>query len=127
MEQNSLGYMDRLRLSNSKQSVKVYIPRRESFSVPRHSADRTGSNGEVESKARSLYDMTFSAPKSVSIQALVAGDERLLEAHRRAVQEALQEAERHAGTRVRLNGANHDRQTGNLIVAAFTHDTSRQA
>ncbi len=98
----------------------------DEFLRPRHSADRTGATGEVESKARSLYDMTFSAPKSVSIQALVAGDERLLDAHRHAVKEALQEAERHAGTRVRLNGANHDRQTGNLIVAAYTHDTSRQ-
>src|ERR1700761_2864948 len=101
-------------------------PETGEFLRPRHSADRTGANGEVESKARSLYDMTFSAPKSVSIQALVAGDERLLEAHRHAVQEALQEAERHAGTRVRLNGANYDRQTGNLIVASYTHDTSRQ-
>jgi conjugative relaxase-like TrwC/TraI family protein len=101
-------------------------PETEEFLRPRHSADRIGANGEVESKARSLYDMTFSAPKSVSIQALVAGDERLLEAHRHAVREALQEAERHAGTRVRLDGANHDRQTGNFIVAAYTHDTSRQ-
>lgn len=101
-------------------------PETGEFLRPRHSADRTGANGEVESKARSLYDMTFSAPKSVSIQALVGGDERLLEAHRHAVHEALQEAERHSGTRVRLNGANYDRQTGNLIVAAYTHDTSRQ-
>lgn len=101
-------------------------PETGEFLRPRHSPDRTGRDGEVESKARSLYDFTFSAPKSVSIQALVAGDERLLEAHRHAVGEALREAERHAGTRVRLNGANHDRQTGNLIVAAYTHDTSRQ-
>jgi conjugative relaxase-like TrwC/TraI family protein len=39
---------------------------------------------------------------------------------------ALQEAERYAGARVRLDGANHDRQTGNLIIAAYTHDSSRQ-
>ena len=60
------------------------------------------------------------------MQALVGGDERLLEAHRHAVSVALQETERYARTRVRLSGANHDRQTGNLIIAAYTHDCSRQ-
>jgi hypothetical protein len=37
---------------------------------------------------------------------------------------ALQEAERYAGARVRLDRANHDRRTGNLVVAAYTHDSS---
>ncbi len=101
-------------------------PETGEFLRPRHSADRLATDGEVESKARSLYDLTFSAPKSVSVQALVGGDDRLLEAHRRAVAVALQEAERYAGARVRLDGANHDRQTGNLVVAAYTHDSSRQ-
>lgn len=101
-------------------------PANGEFLRPRHSADRPASNGETEAKARSLYDFTFSAPKSVSVQALVGGDERLIEAHRTAVREAMQETERKAGARVRLDGANHDRQTGNLIVAAYTHDSSRQ-
>ena len=100
-------------------------PESGEFLRPRHSADRVGLDGDVESKARSLYDLTFSAPKSVSVQALVGGDDRLLEAHRHAVSAALQEAERHAGTRVRVSGANHDRKTGNLIVAAYMHDSSR--
>ncbi len=101
-------------------------PETGDFLRPRHSADRIGIDGQVESKARALYDLTFSAPKSVSVQALVGGDERLLAAHGHAVQAALQEAERYAGTRVRLDGANHDRQTGNFVIAAYTHDTSRQ-
>jgi conjugative relaxase-like TrwC/TraI family protein len=101
-------------------------PETGEFLRPRHSADRLATDGEVESKARSLYDFTFSAPKSVSVQALVGGDDRLLEAHRHAVSVALQEAERYAGARVRLDGANHDRQTGNLVIAAYTHDSSRQ-
>lgn len=101
-------------------------PETGEFLRPRHSADRIATDGEVESKARSLYDFTFSAPKSVSVQALVGGDERLLEAHHHAVSVALQEAERYAGARVRLDGANHDRQTGNLVIAAYTHDSSRQ-
>jgi conjugative relaxase-like TrwC/TraI family protein len=101
-------------------------PETGEFLRPRHSADRLATDGEVESKARSLYDFTFSAPKSVSVQALVGGDGRLLEAHHHAVNVALQEAERYAGARVRLDGANHDRQTGNLVIAAYTHDSSRQ-
>jgi conjugative relaxase-like TrwC/TraI family protein len=101
-------------------------PETGEFLRPRHSADRIATDGEVESKARSLYDFTFSAPKSVSVQALVGGDDRLLEAHHHAVNVALQEAERYAGARVRLDGANHDRQTGNLVIAAYTHDSSRQ-
>ena len=101
-------------------------PETGEFLRPRHSADRIATNGEVESKARSLYDFTLSAPKSVSVQALVGGDDRLLEAHRHAVNVALQEAERYAGTRVRFDGANHNRQTGNIVIAAYTHDSSRQ-
>ena len=101
-------------------------PQTGEFLRPRHSADRLSPTGEVESKARSIYDLTFSAPKSVSVQAFVGADQRLLNAHRCAVTEALQEAERLAGARVRLDGANQDRATGNLVVAAYTHDSSRQ-
>ena len=96
------------------------------FLRPRHSADRTASNGETESKARAFYDLTFSAPKSVSVQALVGGDERLIIAHQVAVRVALEETERHSSSRVRLAGANHDRTTGNMVVATYTHDSSRQ-
>lgn len=88
--------------------------------------DRIASNGEEQSKARSLYDMTFSAPKSVSVMAIVGGDERLVAAHETAVRETLKEAERYSATRVRLGGLNENRTTGNWIVASYTHDTSRQ-
>jgi len=96
------------------------------FLRPRHSADRTSGDGSEQSKARSLYDLTFSAPKSVSIQAMVGGDERLIDAHDRAVREALAEAESYAGSRVRRDGANENRTTGNWIVATYRHDTSRE-
>ncbi|HKU24655.1 MAG TPA: MobF family relaxase, partial [Candidatus Sulfotelmatobacter sp.] len=71
-------------------------------------------------------DLTFSAPKSVSVQAMVGGDERLIAAHDKAVGEALAEAENYAGSRVRLNGANENRTTGNWVVATYRHDTSRE-
>lgn len=96
------------------------------FLRPRHSVDRQSNDGSEQSKARSLYDLTFSAPKSVSIQAMIGGDQRLVAAHDRAVRESLAEAETYAGTRVRLNGANENRTTANWIVAAYRHDTSRE-
>ena len=101
-------------------------PQTGEFLRQRHSADRIASNGAEQSKARSLYDLTFSAPKSVSVMAIVGGDERLLAAHATAVREALEEAEKYSATRVRLAGLNENRATGNWIVASYTHDTSRQ-
>jgi conjugative relaxase-like TrwC/TraI family protein len=101
-------------------------PETGEFLRPRHSADRTDADGSEQSKSRSLYDLTFSAPKSISIQALVGGDERLIAAHDKAVREVLAEAENYAAARVRLNGANEDRTTANWIVAAYRHDTSRE-
>src|SRR5580658_872660 len=101
-------------------------PETGEFLRPRHSADRISLDGSEQSKGRSLYDLTFSAPKSVSIQALVGGDERLVAAHDKAVRETLAEAESHSATRVRLNSANEDRTTANWIVATYRHDTSRE-
>ena len=92
------------------------------FPRPRHSADRTNGDGSEQSKARSLYDLTFSAPKSVSVQAMVGGDDRLIATNDKAVREALADAENYASSRVRLNGANENRTTGNWIVATYRHD-----
>lgn len=72
------------------------------------------------------FDLTMSAPKSVSMMALVGGDRRLIDAHARAVQVALGYTERHAGvTRIR-DGERIDRiATGKLAVAQFLHVTAR--
>lgn len=77
------------------------------------------------SNARTYYDFTISAPKSVSIQAIVGEDRRIFGAHDQAVRVALCRLELYAETRVRRSGANENRKTENLIIAAFTHDTSR--
>jgi conjugative relaxase-like TrwC/TraI family protein len=74
---------------------------------------------------RLFFDGTISAPKSVSIMALVADDERLLIAHREASLEALKLVETLAQTRVRVSGKNELRKTGNLLAAQFAHTTSR--
>ncbi len=73
------------------------------------------------------WDLTFSAPKSVSILYEVGGDERLLKAHERAVSQALDTLEANAAnTRVTVNGVRHLEGTGNLVIARFNHDTSRE-
>ena len=101
-------------------------PRTGEFLRQRHSADRMAADGSTRSHGRSLYDFTFSAPKSVSILAELTGDQRLIQAHQRAVAEALTELESHAATGVRRAGASHDRTTGNLVLAVYDHDTSRE-
>jgi len=82
-------------------------------------------NGRKVADRRIFYDFTFSPPKSVSIAGLIGKDERILEAHARAVKSALHEFERFAATRIRKNNAQNDRLTGNFAAAQFTHDTSR--
>ena len=72
------------------------------------------------------WDMTFSAPKSVSVMAEVAGDRRLIAAHERSVKTALELAEQHfSATRIRDHGAVRREATGNLVIASFRHGTSR--
>ena len=84
----------------------------------------TSRDGKLEH--RPGWDVTMSAPKSVSIMAEVAGDRRLVGAHDRAVKVALAFAERHAAaTRIRQDGTVERHHTGNLAVASFRHDTSR--
>ena len=72
---------------------------------------------------RAGWDATFSAPKSVSLTALVGGDERVTEAHRTAVTTALAELERY--THARIGGNNPAEQTGKFVAATFEHDTAR--
>lgn len=79
-----------------------------------------------DSKERIGIDLTFSAPKSVSMQALVSGDARIIEAHDRAVARALVEAEALAQGRQKINGKTRIETTGNLVIAKFRHETSRE-
>src|SRR5271166_5520178 len=72
---------------------------------------------------RAGWDATFSAPKSVSLTALVGADERVRVAHREAVNVALDELERYVQARI---GGNHQPETtGRWVAAKFEHDSSR--
>jgi conjugative relaxase-like TrwC/TraI family protein len=78
-----------------------------------------------EGQRRVFYDFTCSAPKSVSVLAVTLTDERLVTAHEEAARIAFRELETFAATRVRKQGSQKDRITGNLTAAAFTHTSSR--
>ena len=87
---------------------------------------RRGKDGSIEH--RPGRDLTFSAPKSVSIAALVGGDRRIVEAHDRAVAATLAWVEKNvAETRMKdPDTGMMGRVSGQKIVAAtFRHDTSR--
>ena len=87
---------------------------------------RRGKDGEI--LHRPGRDLTFSAPKSVSLAALVGGDGRIVEAHDRAVAATLGWVERNAAeTRMKDPGTGRMARVGNqkMVVATFRHDTSR--
>ena len=87
----------------------------------------TGERLTPRTKAnrRAGIDFTFNAPKSVSLLFAVTGDDRIMESHRRAVADTMREIEADMKTRVRVNGKNEDRITGNLVWAEFLHHTTR--
>lgn len=72
---------------------------------------------------RAGWDATFSAPKSVSLTALVGGDDRVREAHRESVRTALDEMEKYV--QARMGGNAPAQTTGAWTVAQFEHDSSR--
>src|SRR2546421_139071 len=72
---------------------------------------------------RAGWDATFSAPKSVSLTALVGGDERVREAHRESVCIALDELERYV--QARLGGNLPAETTSKWVAAKFEHDSAR--
>lgn len=71
------------------------------------------------------HDLTFSAPKSVSLLILIGGDKQLLEAHNHAVQVAASYIEKLVSARDTRDGITSILPTGKMVAAAFTHDTSR--
>ncbi len=71
------------------------------------------------------YDFNFHCPKSVSVAYEFTRDERILEAFKSAVTQTMREIETESKTRVRQNGADENRVTGNLVWAEFVHFTAR--
>ncbi len=72
---------------------------------------------------RAAWDVTFNAPKIVSLTALVGEDQRVREAHREAVTKTLDYLERY--TQARTGGNAPPQTTGRWATATFEHDTAR--
>ncbi|WP_417276799.1 MobF family relaxase [Castellaniella sp.] len=85
-----------------------------------------GQSIRKDAKARAALDLTFGAPKSITLQALIGGDERLIQANDDAVATALAYVEKHlAMGRRKEAGKSRVEHTGNLIIAKFRHETAR--
>src|SRR5229473_960960 len=93
----------------------------------RHQAAREYMNRHGEKVSamehRAGWDATFSAPKSVSLAALVGGDEPVRVAHRESVRVALGELQRY--TQARIGNIHAPETTAKFIAATFEHDTAR--
>jgi conjugative relaxase-like TrwC/TraI family protein len=75
-----------------------------------------------------LFDIQISAPKDMSVLAMVGEDERVREAFVESVQTILDEMERFAAVRERRGeacGTEAFRLTGSFVGAMFLHDASR--
>lgn len=76
---------------------------------------------------RAATDFTFSAPKTVSLIALIAEDKEIIKAHQLAVEQTLDLIEeQYASTRATIGGTRQIFNTGNLVVAEFDHIESRE-
>jgi conjugative relaxase-like TrwC/TraI family protein len=71
------------------------------------------------------YDFNFHCPKSVSVAYEFTQDERILDAFKMSVNQTMREIESEIKTRVRKQGANKNRTTGNMVWAEFVHFTAR--
>jgi len=83
--------------------------------------------GAGNGRHRAGFDLTFSAPKTLSMLAYIGGDERLLEANMKATKATIAWVEKNlAETRMKgPDGKIEAVKTGNLVVALFQHDTNR--
>src|SRR5713226_6507738 len=91
--------------------------------VPSREAVNNYGEEITTSEHRAGWDATFSAPKSVSLAALVGGDERIRMAHRESVSEAMKALEEY--TQARMGGNEPAVTTGKMVAAQFEHTAAR--
>lgn len=71
------------------------------------------------------YDINFHCPKSVSVLHALSNDDHILEAFKESVHQTMQDIEQDTFTRVRKDGLEDERHTGELAWVDFVHMTSR--
>ena len=114
----SEGQFARLSQGQHPQTAEQLVKQRASYEY----ADAAGKSIKTM-EHRAGWDATFSAPKSVSLTALVGGDDRVREAHRESVRVALEQLEYY--TMARIGGNHSPEATAKFIAAKFEHDTAR--
>jgi len=92
-------------------------------SVPARESVNNFGEEITTSEHRAGWDATFSAPKSVSLAALVGDDERVRVAHRESVNKALEAIEEYV--QARGGGSKPALTTGKMIAAQFEHTAAR--
>jgi conjugative relaxase-like TrwC/TraI family protein len=94
----------------------------------RHPKTRETLTSRDHTNRVAFFDIQFSAPKDVSVLAVVGGDDRIRAAFAESVKMALTEMERYAAVRERRGSAAETeayRLTRNFVGALFLHDASR--
>jgi len=74
---------------------------------------------------RPMYDFTFNAPKSVSLDHAITGDDDILNAHQKAVLSVMAEVEGNMQTQAGSGKGKHYVTTGNALWSEFVHTTTR--
>lgn len=75
---------------------------------------------------RAAYDITVSAPKSVSIVGLVTGDDRVVQAHNEANAAAMAELEKYVKYSIKENGRLVTLDARGIAYTTFGHVSSRE-
>jgi conjugative relaxase-like TrwC/TraI family protein len=104
------------------------VRRKDFVALVNNRDPNTGERLTIRNKKnrRPGYDATLSAWKSASVMNNVYGCTDIRDAFWKAGDEMMtQEAEPEMRTRVRVNGADYDRITGNATIAAYRHSNSR--
>lgn len=109
-----LGLSGRIEKSDWDRMCDNIQPRSGDALTARQRADRTVG-----------YDFNFHVPKSVSLLYAMTHDDRLLNAFRDSVEETMTDIESEMQVRIRKNGNNVNRVTGNMAWGTFIHFTAR--
>ena len=89
------------------------------------SREYTNDTGERKTTSghRAGWDITISAPKSVSAAAILGKDERIFKLHRESVREAMKAAEELV--QARMGGDRPAEHTAKFVAVSFEHTSSR--
>lgn len=97
----------------------------ERVAANRHALTDEQLTERMAAGRRAGYDAVLNAPKSVSIQAFVGGDDRLVVAHETAVREVLHELESFARHQTGRGLNKRHVASGGIVAAVFRHGESR--